>query len=340
MTHPPKVLVRKILVLGAGGHTGQFVVEELHRRGAIPVPATRSGRFVSISGSEESCAAVDATRPDQLDLLCAGVDAIINCAGPFFDTALPVAEAAIRHRIPYLDVSAEQWTVKRLFDQLDARAQMAGVTLIPAMAFFGGLADLLASSLIQTGEAVESINIAVGLDSWHPTSGTRLTGERNTHPRQIVRGGQLVDVPSPAPERNWDFPVPIGKQLVTCVPLSEIILLSRHSGAESITSYMNLKPLNDLRDKTTPPPLARDALGRSDQHFVIDVEVMSHGEMRRAQVQGRDIYAISAPLVASAAMQLLDHLGTLAGVRSPSEIFDPVPFLKSIGPDLAAEFLS
>jgi short subunit dehydrogenase-like uncharacterized protein len=33
---------------------------------------------------------------------------VVNCAGPFLDTALPVVEAALRAKIPYLDVAAEQ----------------------------------------------------------------------------------------------------------------------------------------------------------------------------------------------------------------------------------------
>jgi hypothetical protein len=48
----------------------------------------------------------------------------------------------LRARIPYLDVAAEQMTVLRLFENYDAKAK-AKVTAVPAMAFFGGLADLL-----------------------------------------------------------------------------------------------------------------------------------------------------------------------------------------------------
>jgi short subunit dehydrogenase-like uncharacterized protein len=75
----------------------------------------------------------------------AGVAAVVNCAGPFLDTALPVVEAALRAEIPYLDVAAEQAAVQAIRAR-DADARRAGVTVLPAAAFYGGLADLLAPS--------------------------------------------------------------------------------------------------------------------------------------------------------------------------------------------------
>ena len=92
----------QIAVLGAGGHTGRFVVDTLRCKGANAIAATRSGRFMPIAGEEEACRTLDFSRPKALDDVLRGADAVINCAGPFFDTALPAAEAALRAGIPYL----------------------------------------------------------------------------------------------------------------------------------------------------------------------------------------------------------------------------------------------
>lgn len=326
-----------IAVLGAGGHTGRFVVAELRRRSAIARPATRSGRLVHADGSDEAACAIDFADPASLDRALGDADAVINCAGPFLDTAEPAVEAAQRAGIPYLDVTAEQRLALRLFERFHGRARAAGVTIVPAMAFYGGLADLLASALVGPAPAA-AIEIAVWLDSWHPTAGTRLTGERNRFERMLIREGRLRAVPTPAPSRDWNFPAPIGDQAVSCVALSEIILISRHIEVQSVTSFMNRKPLDDLHDPRTPPPLPSAPGGRSAQRFVMDVRVTANGSQRRATAQGRDIYAASAPLVVGACLSLLAREAALAGVRAPGELFEPRAFLAALAPDLVTEF--
>ncbi|MCH2395195.1 saccharopine dehydrogenase NADP-binding domain-containing protein [Oceanibaculum sp.] len=124
---------KTIAVLGAGGHTGRFVVAELERRGVTVRPFTRSSHFTPIGREETPCAVLDFSQPDDLARALAGADAVINCAGPFLDTAEPAVEAAIRAGIPYLDLAAEQVTAQRLFERYDAPARAAGITILPAM---------------------------------------------------------------------------------------------------------------------------------------------------------------------------------------------------------------
>ncbi|HEX2010579.1 MAG TPA: NAD(P)H-binding protein, partial [Roseateles sp.] len=84
-----------IAVYGATGHTGQFVVHEAQRRG-LPVVAV--GRDAARLAEAFPAAAV--TRrvallddPLGLEAAFAGCAVVINCAGPFLDTAAPVAQA-------------------------------------------------------------------------------------------------------------------------------------------------------------------------------------------------------------------------------------------------------
>lgn len=321
-------------VFGANGHTGRFVAAELQRRG---LPARWIGRdHAALSALQATLNNGDicvASVEDASSLAHAfnGLRAVINCAGPFFDTSRSVIAAAIAAGCHYLDVTAEQVTVLDTISAFDDRAKAAGLVVMPAMAFFGGLADLLVTSAANEWPNVDDIEIAVALDSWHPTLGTRLTGDRNTATRLIVRNGVLAPMPSPPPTSLWHFPQPFGSQSVTCVALSEIIMLSRHVNADSITSYMTLKPLADLSDRTTPPPRRADAFGRSDQLFAMSVRVRRGAELREATVGGRDIYAVSAPLVAEACVRLLNGAKRdWAGVRSPGEIFDARDFLAEL----------
>ncbi|MET0807653.1 MAG: saccharopine dehydrogenase NADP-binding domain-containing protein, partial [Pseudoxanthomonas sp.] len=294
---------RTVAVYGAYGHTGRFVVAELCRRGWTPILSGRNaGKLAALGkvfpGLERRLASIE----DAMSLDCAlsGAMGVINCAGPFLDTAQPVIEAALRARIHYLDLCAEQQAVLDVFTRFSDEARRAEVMVIPAMAFYGGLADLLATAALGGWPDADLIEIAVALDSWHPTTGTRLTGARNHHRRLVVSSGRLEPLADPPPSRQWTFAAPFGSQEMVGLPLSEIITLSRHVRSAEVHSYMNLAPLRDLRDPLTPAPTPADAHGGSSQLFAVDVVVQRGGQTRTAAAQGRDIYAASAPLVVEA----------------------------------------
>ena len=223
---------RRIAVFGATGRTGRFVVAELGRRGWPTIVARRDRvrlEAVALMHAPESLvrvARVDA--PASLDDALAGAGAVINCAGPFLDTAPAVLDAAIRAGIHYVDVTAEQAAAARTLESYAKAAAEVGVVVVPAVGFYGGLADLLATAMLGDWPACDEILVAVALDSWHPTPGTRLTGERNTIPRVIYTEGELQPAGDNAAERSWDFPPPFGSQPVVLVPLSEIITANRH----------------------------------------------------------------------------------------------------------------
>lgn len=162
--------------MGAGGHTGSFVVAELRRRGVTPIPCGRA---------------------TDLDLALRDADAVINCAGPFAATARPVIEAAIRAGIAYLDVTAELEVVTDTF----ASYAEAGIPIVPAVAFYGGLADLLATAAMGDWPVADHLTIAYALSGWRPNprrpgDGTRL---RATPERPADR---LHQPPTAAPRRR------------------------------------------------------------------------------------------------------------------------------------------
>lgn len=319
-----------VTVFGAYGHTGRFVVDELCRRGWTPVLSGRdAGKLEALGAAypnlELRVASVD--DPASLDRALGGAVAAINCAGPFLDTATPVIEAALRARIHYLDPAAEQRAVLDAFDRHGDTARDAGVVVLPGMAFYGGLADLLATAAMQEWPHADAIDIAVALDSWHPTAGTRLTGARNHYPRLVVSNGRLEFLADPPPTRDWHFPAPFGSQPMVALPLSETITISRHLRVRELHSYMNLAPLKDLRDPDTPPPVASDSQRRSSQRFAMEAIVTRDGQLRRASVAGRDIYAITAPLLVEAMERILDGRHATSGVTTAGATFDAHDFL-------------
>lgn len=326
-----------VAVYGAPGHTGRSVVEELERRGVGVIRIARCAPSEDGDTGGQPCRIASCDDPHALDRALEGAAAVINCAGPFLDTAAAVIEAALRAGVHYFDVAAEQRAVRQSLAAYDEEARALGVVLMPAMAFYGGLADLLASQLCAGLETVERIQIAVALDHWHPTVGTRRTGERNTARRLMVSQGRLTPVASPAPRGRWRFPEPFGELAVTATPLSEIVTIARHIPAATIESYMSDVPLKDLARPDTPPP----APGRSQQQLVMDVVVSgqegNQGQVRRCAASGCDIYGISALLAVEACMRVLAQPDLRGGSCAPAQLLAPEAFLSALEPDIRIE---
>jgi hypothetical protein len=64
----------------------------------------------------------------------------------------------------------------------------------------------------------------------------------------------------------------------------------------------------------------------------MEVVASNGGQERRASATGRDIYAITAPLVVEAMERLLDGRYTKPGVTTAGETFDARDFLGALSP--------
>ena len=326
-----------IAVYGATGHTGKFVLRELRRRGFTVAPIGRGPAppvdpDLQNSGAEWRRASCE--DPDALDVALRGTRAVINCAGPFLDTAPALIEAALRANIHYFDITAEQRSVRQTLATFHEEARDRGTVVVPAMAFYGGLADLLAADVTHGFPSADSIAIGIALDYWHPTEGTRKTGARNTARRLFVADGRLRPLPQPAPVLDWNFPEPFGTQEMVAVPLSEIITINRHIVARNVCSYMNLAPLRDLEDLRTPAPSASDPLGQSSQRFIMDVLAKLGNRQAQITATGHDIYAITAPIVVEACIRILTNPPAVGGSYAPAELFESHSFLTALKPHL------
>lgn len=334
-----------VAVFGAYGHTGRFVVAELLDRGYVPVLSGRDAEKLhalaaACPGSVARPASVD--DPASLDLALAGAAAVINCAGPFATTAAPVIEAALRTGIPYLDVAAEIEANADTFAHFAERARAAEAVIVPAMAFYGGLGDLLTTAAMGDWTEADEAHIAYGLSSWHPTAGTRAAGkvsrQRRDGRRVRYTRGHLEYRDDAPPVQEWTFPDPMGTRAVVGeFTMTDVVTVPSHLSIPEIRTYMTTEAARDLSAPETPAPTAVDEIGRSAQTFLVDVVVRSDGAERRAVARGQDIYAVSAPLVVEAVHRVLTGRTRTVGVASAGAIFDAPDLLRALSAHMSVE---
>ncbi|MFG2620446.1 saccharopine dehydrogenase NADP-binding domain-containing protein [Streptomyces sp. NPDC048507] len=334
-----------VVVYGATGHTGRFVLAELRGRGLTAVASGRDAERLAALAAEWPGVAVRPAAvddPDALDRALAGAAAVINCAGPFAVTAGPLVEAALRAGIPYLDVAAEIEANAAMFADHAQAARAAGVPVVPAMAFYGGLGDLLVTAAMGDWTAADTVDVAYGLSDWHPTEGTRAAG-RVSHER---RGGRRVRYADGAlryhddavRQAQWDFPEPLGRRAVVAeFTMADVVTVPSHLAVPEVRTHMAVEAARDLAGADTPAPEAVDGLGRSAQTFVVDVRVRAGGVERRATARGQDIYAVTAPLVVEAVQRVLAGRTRTTGVASAGAMFGAAEFLRALAPHVTVD---
>lgn len=228
------------------------------------------------------------------------------------------------------------------FAHFTDRARAAGTVVVPAMAFYGGLGDLLATAAMGDWTAADEAHIAYGLSGWHPTAGTRAAGKVSGARRggRHVRytNGRLEHHDDDLPTLEWPFPDPMGTRAVIGeFTMADVVTVPSHLSIPEVRTYMTTEAARDLSAPDTPPPAAVDERGRSAQTFLVDVVVRSGGTERRAVARGQDIYAVSAPLAVEAVHRILTGRTRTVGVASAGEIFDAPDFLRTLSTHISFE---
>jgi hypothetical protein len=301
----------KIAVYGASGLTGRFVLAELEKRGFSALPFGR--------------AQATADDPAALDRALDGADAVINTAGPFAVTALPLIAAAERAGIPYVDVAAE------IEANADTFSRGASIPVVPAMAFFGGLGDLLVTAAMGDWATADSAHVAYGLSGWQPSPGTLTAGQVS----RDRRGGRSVRFRDGALEYhnatpttvNWPFPSG-PREVVAEFTMADVVTVPSHLAIPSVTTYMSVSAADGLHSGTE----RHDA-----ETFEVDVVVRQGSAERRLTVTGQDIYAVTAPLAVEAVERLLTGRFNVTGVASAGAMFDAADFLGALSDVIPAK---
>lgn len=237
-----------MVVYGCYGYTGSLVVAEAVSRGHRPVLAGRDEARVrdtaESSGLPWKAVALDDA--DGLDALLDGEDLVIHCAGPFVHTAQPMAEACLRTRTHYLDITGEI-AVFEWMAAADAKARDAGIVLMPGTGFDVVPSDSLAAYLARRLPGARALVLAIR-GGGRLSRGTATTMAENAGAGGAVRrDGKIVKVPAGWKTRMIDFGN--GPALTVTIPWGDVSTAWHTTGIPDVEVYAAATPgmVRDLK---------------------------------------------------------------------------------------------
>ncbi|WP_049926133.1 saccharopine dehydrogenase family protein [Halopiger goleimassiliensis] len=328
-----------LLVYGAYGYTGRLIAREAVARGGSPIAAGRDARRVADQAeSLDVEGRVFDLESDDVAAHLADVDAVVNCAGPFTETAEPMLEACLASGTNYLDITGE-FTVFDRLSRRDQQAAAADVTVLPGVGFEVVPSDCLAAFLASQLPAADELALAVRAS---PTvsHGTARTILDLAGTGVVRRNGRLLQVPTAYQHREIDFgdgPTP-----AVTAPWGDVVTAAHSTGIETIEVYVGLPPaarpalplagpLAWMADRGPVAALlerALEAVDGPDERQLATGEAVVWGEATdsatgrtvRARVRTPNPYALTAETAVTAAERVL--AGDVdAGFQTPATAF-------------------
>lgn len=229
---------RGLVVYGATGHTGRLIAARAaacwrHARSrreplwaSPPLLAGRSpGRLASLAASLGLPFAVAALEDrEAVDAMLDDRAVLLNAAGPYTATAVPLARACLRTRTHYLDVSGELASFRSV-DDLNVDATQLGVLLMPGAGFVVTASDYLAGRLARALPGLSTLRLALSSVPALSRGSLQSLVESARSGMSVRRAGRLVSVPVGRLERTFVFDEsPDGAPvLCTAVQLPDVV---------------------------------------------------------------------------------------------------------------------
>ena len=195
------------LIYGSYGYTGQLIVDQALKKGFRPILAGRNEKLLrtqsQIYNLESRVFALN--EAEKLDAALLEVDAVLHCAGPFVHTYGQMAEACLRTKRHYVDISGEIPGFEVLA-AMDKQAKEAGIMLLPGGGFDVVPSDCLAAHLKQRLPAATHLRLFIRGIGAGVSRGTAKSAVENMHRQGTIRrDGKLVKVPPAWNVREQDF---------------------------------------------------------------------------------------------------------------------------------------
>lgn len=243
------------MIYGATGYTGRMAAQHAAAAGLNPVLAGRDAPRLAALAAElgvehRPFALDDATT---VDAALHGVSALLNCAGPFMRTALPLMAAAIRSSVHYLDTAAELDSY-HLAETLAEKAHASGVMLLPGSG--GSVAMLGCLTGHATRRVTDPQRVRVALHvAGSMSRGSAISAAENLSAECLERAGGVLVTRDPRETWKFDF----GKGPVTCTAatLPDLLTIWHATAIPNIETFVHVSgaafPTRDLSDLPEGP---------------------------------------------------------------------------------------
>ncbi|QGN06062.1 saccharopine dehydrogenase [Halorhabdus sp. CBA1104] len=328
-----------VLIYGAYGYTGELVAREAVDRGLDVVLGGRNGtktRGLAFQLDVDSRVFPVAEARHNLD----GIDAVLNCAGPFNKTADPMVEACLATGTDYLDITGEIPVFEALAER-DRDAEDADICLLAGVGFDVVPTDCLAAHLhdrLPTGT-----QLRLGIDTPGSVSGGTLATalDQIGAGGMVRRDGRLQSEPPGSRTRTIDFGT--GPTHAVSAPMGDVSTAYYSTGIETIEVYLSAPEYAEylLRASAAVSPLlaaptvkrglqalARTFVSgpseRARQRDRVSLwgEVSDGEKTVTSRLETPETYALTVD-AATTALERIDADADLAGYQTPATAFGP-----------------
>jgi saccharopine dehydrogenase (NAD+, L-lysine-forming) len=360
----------KALVLGGTGGMGQGVARDLIKQEQIGKVIlgdilTDPGRLQEkLRASEKvSLSRIDVNDHKGLVSAIREADVAINCAGPFYKTAVAVARAAVEAKVNYIDICDDYEATDILFaSDIDKAAQEAGITVLTGMGSDPGTNNVIVKWYSNQLDRVDEIAL------FWVVSIAELAGAAWDHSLHMTLGkipqyldGKLEYVEGGTGEETAQFLEPLGTCQVRYVGHPQPLTIPRYiKGVRNVvikgalipswvdqlireqkeTGFLSRDPIEVKGTKIVPYDLSLqlwDTIPKNRDRgpFSSGLKVIVKGERKGKQVTyTADIAGRMAPgtgLPASIAALMLDAGEVKTkGVVAPEGCIDPEKFIAAL----------
>ncbi len=225
------------LIYGSYGYTGQLIVDQALKEGLRPVLAGRDEKKLRDQAEKYDLEyhAFSLDEASKLDSALREADAVLHCAGPFVHTFRQMAEACLRTKRHYVDISGEIPGFEAL-RAMDSQAKAAGIMLLPGAGFDVVPSDCLAAHLKRRLPSATHFRLFLRGVSAGFSRGTAKSAVENMHRQGMIRrDGQLVQVPPAWNIRRQDFGR--GPVQVVSVGWGDVSTAYHSTGIPNIETY-------------------------------------------------------------------------------------------------------
>lgn len=328
-----------IVLFGATGFTGRLTAQALARRNASFAIAGRSRDKLERLAQETGHPEIRVAQVGDTTSLARALGdarALITCVGPFVELGETAVEAALQTKTHYIDSTGEGVFIEQLIRERGREARAVGIAMAPAMGFDEVPADV-AATLATEGLERPDLVLTYAVPS-HPSLGTAKTALRILPAEgRWIRNGKAVSIRAGERERWAPMPPPLGPRRGVSFPLAEGHLAPLHIDLNSLELYatvgrgqrLALKALPAARAALSTPVLRRGIEATLERtvrapegdarksSWTILAEARSGGAARNVVLTGRDVYGLTAELLATAALHMSQDDYTETGVLSP-----------------------